>query len=282
MSAAAAAARTALEAAGRLPDDEIDLLATALQFARIDRPDLDPAPAQAFVSEMVGEAIAAMRNEGEGRLAAMGGIAAVLHRRHGFEGDRDDYDNPDNANLLAVLQRRRGLPVALGLLWVHLAEAAGAECHGLDLPGHFLLAFGRPGDRVICDAFDGGRLVAIERPGLAVPARLREAVPMTKRAILLRLQNNIRVRRAQAGESESALACLLDMLRLAPEAAALWLDAAAWQEAAGETDAAWQSLGHLERLAVHDEALAHAAQGLRERLVRRRAGPLRGGGNASS
>jgi regulator of sirC expression with transglutaminase-like and TPR domain len=277
-----AAARAALDAAGQLPDDELDLAATALQFARIDRPDLDWPAAEAFVSQLVVEAIAAIGAEAPGRAAAIRGISGVLHRQHGFAGDRESYDHPDNANLLAVLKRRRGLPVALGLLWLHLGEAAGAGCHGLDLPGHFLMAFGQPGDRLVCDPFDGGRIVAMERPGSAAMPGLADASAMTKRAVLLRLQNNLKVRRLQAGDDPQALACVTDMLRLAPDAGPLWLEAALLQERLGAAASALLSLDRLQALPAIGGPLAATARALRRRLTGRGASPLRGSGNRPS
>jgi regulator of sirC expression with transglutaminase-like and TPR domain len=50
---------------------------------------------------------------------------------------------------------------------------------------------------------------------------------MSARAVLLRLQNNIKLRRLAAGDLPGALACTEDMLRIAPDAARLWHDAGA-------------------------------------------------------
>ena len=49
---------------------------------------------------------------------------------------------------------------------------------------------------------------------------------MPARGVLLRLQNNIRGRRQEAGDLPGALACVEDMLRFAPDTAVLWRDAA--------------------------------------------------------
>lgn len=272
----AAAARSALEAAGLLPDDELDLAATALQLARIDRPDLDWQAGQAMVSQLVGETLAAIAAGSPGRAATIRAIAEILHRRQGFEGDRATYAHPDNANLLAVLQRRRGLPVALGLLWLHLGECAGAQCHGLDVPGHFLIGFGHAGDRVICDPFDGGRIVLLERPRVAGGQAPAPPSPMSKRAVLLRLQNNLKVRRLQAGEAEHALACLTDMLRFAPAAAGLWLEAALLQERLGAREAALASLERLRALPGLGATLLVPARALARRLAAAGASSERG------
>ncbi len=75
---------------------------------------------------------------------------------HGYGGDVENYDDPANANLIRVIERRRGLPVALGILWLHAARAAGWAAHGIDFPGHFLLALTGRGEQRVVDVFAGG------------------------------------------------------------------------------------------------------------------------------
>jgi regulator of sirC expression with transglutaminase-like and TPR domain len=103
----------------------------------------------------------------------------------------------------------------LGILWVHCARAAGWAAWGLDSPGHFLLAVEGEGGPVAIDAFAQGQIVG--QGGW---------VPVANRAVLLRLQNNIFVRLHQAGLAEDALACLENMLLVAPRQAGLWHQAA--------------------------------------------------------
>ena len=73
-----------------------------------------------------------------------------------IRGNVEDYDNPANANLIQVIERRQGLPVALGILWLHAARAAGWPAHGVDFPAHFLIALEGAGGQLVVDAFDGG------------------------------------------------------------------------------------------------------------------------------
>ena len=49
---------------------------------------------------------------------------------------------------------------------------------------------------------------------------------MNARGVLLRLQNNIALRRLRAGDLDGALDCVTDMLRIAPDQADLWQQAA--------------------------------------------------------
>ena len=249
-------ARAALDAAGQLPDAEIDLAAVALQFARIDAPDADWREAATALSELAQAAVAAATanpdadaGDAERRREV---LASVIHGQFRFAGDTEHYDDPANANLIRVTERRRGLPVALGILWLHAAEAAGWAAHGIDFPGHFLLAVEGGRGQALVDVFSGGT-------GLAAPelralikriegekAELRPGLLrlMDKRAVLLRLQNNIKLRRLRGGDLAGALACTEDMLRLAPEAALLWREAGLMNQRLDRIGAA---LGCLDR-----------------------------------
>lgn len=227
--------RAALDAAGQLPDAEIDLAAVALQFARIDTPETDWRAAAQHLSALARDAVAAAHALGgeEGLEARRSALAAVICGRFGYRGDEATYDDLANANLIRVTERRQGLPVALGILWLHAAEAAGWPAHGVDFPGQFLVAL--EGDRGQCvvDVFGGG--TPMDAPALRAllkrfegpAAELRPGLlrVMTKREVLLRLQNNIKLRRLRAGRLAEALSCTEDMLRLVPGQGALWREA---------------------------------------------------------
>jgi len=152
--------RSAIEAAGNLPDAELDIAAVALQLARVDAPDADWRQVAAHFSDIarsVVEAATLDSKADKGDLEARRLILAeALHGRFGYQGDSETYDDMANANLIRVVERRRGLPVALGILWLHAADAAGWAAYGVDFPGHFLLALEGPRGKLILDVFAGG------------------------------------------------------------------------------------------------------------------------------
>lgn len=268
----------ALDALGQLPDAELDLADAALQLARADLPGADWEPVRAHLSALARDAAYLGPPEGkDGAEARAGALAALLAGRHGYRGDAETYDDLANANLIRVVERRRGLPVALGILWIHAARAAGWEASGLDFPGHFLIGLAAGGRQAVVDPFDGGQVLdapalralvkRIEGPGGELrPGFLR---PVGNRLVLLRLQNNVKLRRLRAGDVRGALDCAERMLRLAPAAATLWREAALMHEQIGQIAAA---LGAWERFLalVPEGELAVQAQeaiaGLRARL----------------
>jgi regulator of sirC expression with transglutaminase-like and TPR domain len=229
-------ARKSLAALGGEPDERFDAIEAALALAAADDPGSPVGQAREIFAEL---AEAAMRlladnpDAARGAAVARAGLVSAVLASHGISGDRDSYDDPANANLARVLVRRRGLPVALGLIWIGIARRLGWPLAGIDFPGHFLLGIQGHAQALLLDPFDSGRV--LDPPGLrALKQRLaggeatlapRDLSAMTDRAVVLRLANNLRVRRLEADALEPALSISQDMLRLAPREAGLMLAA---------------------------------------------------------
>ena len=120
-------------------DAEIDLAEGALALAAFERPQVPFARYRAHLAELAEEVAkdGARDLEEGGERAAL--LARVLFGRYGYEGDRLTYDDLQNANLIRVIDRRKGLPVALGILVIHAARAQGWTMAGLNFPAHFLV-----------------------------------------------------------------------------------------------------------------------------------------------
>ena len=271
-------ARAALEAIGQLPDSEIDIANAALQLARVDEPDADWLSARAHLSELARHAVGLASQMGEESLADRAlALSALLGGRYGYCGDTERYDDLANANLIRVIERRRGLPVALGILWLHVARVAGWNGHGVDFPAHFLVALGGKASQVVLDVFNGGTpltsrdLRTLLKRIEGADAELRPGLlrPMSARRVLLRLQNNIMTRRLQAGDLGGALSCIEDMLRIAPDHAELWRQAGAMHQRMEHVAAAVRCYDRYLQLVPEGDAANHvrAAIGdLRSRL----------------
>lgn len=223
--------REQLAEAGKRDDREIDLAGTALLLAGLDHPDI---PLEAYRRHLAGLAadVAALGHRGstlEGRAWA---IARVLFERQSFEGDRSSYDDMDNADLMRVIDRKKGIPVSLGILYMHIARSIGWTIEGLNFPSHFLLRLDGHGDRAIVDPFESG--VVLDAPALRELAKQVMGPdaemerdwfePVGNRGILLRLQNNIRTRAIQNGELERGAEITRRMILVAPDSITLQRD----------------------------------------------------------
>ncbi|MEA2704071.1 MAG: hypothetical protein QOD63_2016 [Actinomycetota bacterium] len=129
-------------------------------------------------------------------------------RRHlfedlGFTGATRRYYDPANSYLNDVVDRRRGMPIALSVLGMEVGRRLGVRLAGIGMPGHFLLLHDTgsrgPADLFV-DPFHGGavldrrgcneRFVEINGPRAPFLASYLEVVG--PRAILMRMLTNLK------------------------------------------------------------------------------------------
>jgi regulator of sirC expression with transglutaminase-like and TPR domain len=122
----------------------------------------------------------------------------VLGERHGFTGDTRDYGDPRNSMLDSVLERRRGLPITLSVVWVSVARRAGFRLDGVGLPGHYVVGHFRADPPLLLDPFAGGALLDGEPP----PEHVR---PWSAHETILRMLNNLVGSYTQRGDLTRAL-----------------------------------------------------------------------------
>lgn len=263
----------ALREIGLRDDAAIDLAEAALRLAALDRPRADLAPYRAHLAALVDEVGAAVR-EGEDGVAA---LRRVLVGRHRYGGDAETYDDLDNANLMAVIDRRRGLPVGLAIVWLHAARGQGWTAEGLNFPGHFLIRVAASGAEAILDPFGGGaalgeaELRALIRrvEGGAAELSPEHIAAVGNRALLLRLQNNMKLRLLKAGRVEDALVVLERMVLIAPGSPALWRECGLLHQQVGNMRSAIACLEQAGALAASTAArhrIGAELQAIRARL----------------
>jgi hypothetical protein len=138
------------------PNPPVEELALALA-AEFREPDRDGTLERL---DGLGEQLAALAGGG-GPEAEAWACGELLGGRHGLAGDRDDYDNPDNSMIDIVLERRRGLPIALSVVYEAAARRAGIPLAGVGLPGHYVVAHFGASPPLVLDPFGGGVRVAV-------------------------------------------------------------------------------------------------------------------------
>ncbi len=152
-------------------------------------------------------------------------INQFLFEELGLRGDRQTYDAPENAALPLVLQRRKGMPITLSILWIDLSRRLGLDAVGIALPGHFLSAI-RTDIALLCfDPFHGGRAIGEEGAAELVERATRGRAtftpellrPADDRAVLVRLVRNLQVRYERQSDWANALWTSTHLILLAPE-----------------------------------------------------------------
>jgi regulator of sirC expression with transglutaminase-like and TPR domain len=216
--------------AGAQPDAGIDLAEASLALALIFLPVLiDVRYRQHFrkLSDHLREEYQARLRQKEADTLALRVqlLRKVIHEAHGYSGDDKTFDDIQNMNMIRVIERRKGLPIALGLVYIIVARAQGWPIEGLNFPGHFLLRLEKDGERVILDPFrEGAEMNAAELRQLLKSVAGPSAElshdyyqPVSSRDLLIRLENNLKKRLIESEDYGQAILVVEAMEALAPD-----------------------------------------------------------------
>ncbi|CAA9486665.1 MAG: hypothetical protein AVDCRST_MAG45-487 [uncultured Solirubrobacterales bacterium] len=150
------------------PEPALDELALALaaEFGQTD--------AQGALSELdrLGAELAPAR--GASPAAEVEALRELLGVRHDFAGAVDEYDHPDHSMLDLVIERRRGLPIVLSIVYVEVARRAGVALAGVGLPRHYVAGHFGADPPLLLDPFGRGAPLGAQ-PGLR-PSGVHETV----------------------------------------------------------------------------------------------------------
>ena len=215
--------RERLAAFGALADEKLPIAEAALWLAKLDLPRANIGSYLhhiKIIADDVGVAARGVKHLRE-RVAA---LRDVIYRHHGYSGDSKNYDDLQNANLMRVIDRRKGLPVALGILVIHGARRQGWDITGLNFPGHFLLRLQMEGEHALVDPFAGLRRTGADQlksllqrlQGREVQLRAEFIRSVSDREVLLRLQNNIKSQALATGDAQRAVDVVESMVLIAP------------------------------------------------------------------
>ncbi len=262
-------------------EDAFPLFEAAVSIAQDEYPDLDVQQVLGDVDQMLSR-VKRRCNADAGPLQRLRTLNQFFFRDMGFGGNVNNYYDPDNSYINAVLRTRRGIPISLAVLWLELAQGLGLKARGVNFPGHFMVKVNLPNGQVVIDPFTGQSLSREDLSERLEPYKRRNGlvddfdVPVglylqaaTPRDIVARLLRNLKeIHRTQ--EDWLRLIAVQDrLLILLPDA---------WTEYR-DRGLAWAEMGDL-RLAVTDlemyvehtddtldrEAIAQRVQELRRAL----------------
>jgi len=89
-------------------------------------------------------------------------INRVLFGEYGFCGDLDNFYDPRNSFLSDVIERRRGIPISLSILYLLVADRCGLELSPVAFPGRFMVGCFLDADPFYIDVFEGGVFRGVE------------------------------------------------------------------------------------------------------------------------
>jgi regulator of sirC expression with transglutaminase-like and TPR domain len=137
-------------------DGEIELARACLQIAEDAYPGLDVDGYVGEITRFAGR----LRTRLAPGAAAEDRILALnefLFDDLGFSGNADNYYDPRNSYLNEVIDRRRGIPITLSVLYMEIGRRIELPLEGVSFPGHFLVRLPMRGGTLVLDPFSGGK-----------------------------------------------------------------------------------------------------------------------------
>jgi len=207
---------------------DIDVVALLLEYARDAYPDLDPEPTREALDALGDQARSRLQNlpttaHDADRLRT---LSRFLYQTVGFRGNDAEYYHPDNSYLNVVVERRLGIPISLGIVYMAIAERAGISMFGIGAPGHFVIGRRTEDDEVwYVDPFTAGKVLDREGCFSAVEERLGEdgvldaehLRPATNVEIAVRVLRNLKACHVMRDDWRAALPVQRRIALLEPE-----------------------------------------------------------------
>jgi regulator of sirC expression with transglutaminase-like and TPR domain len=248
----------------------IDLGRAALTIALPEYPDLEIEACLARLDEFALEATGRCDPDAD-VCPALVALQGVLYERHGFRGNEEDYYDPRNSFLNEVLERKRGIPITLSVLYMEVARRAGVIVEGIGFPGHFLVKHTHDAREFLIDPFHRGvirspddlRRLLNRLSGGSVPLRSEFLKTAGKREILRRMLGNLRAIYLKDADWAKLLAVLDQLIILDPAAADQFRDRGDVYLRVGLFSSARADLEHYLRLAPEASDVAE----IRDQLV---------------
>lgn len=205
------------------PEADIELDVAALLIGSWER-EIDVAGYMSQLDGFADMVRLAQRDLPAGPHQVIRAINDTLFGKLGFRGDQANYYDPTNSFLSEVIDRRRGIPITLSVLYMEIARRLDVEVHGIGFPGHFLVGFGAGEQRLVLDPFhmglslDEAELTDRLRQVQGADARLHPDMlePSSKQQILVRMLNNLALQYRRAGDPRRVCEALERMHLVVP------------------------------------------------------------------
>ncbi len=230
-------------------DASVDLARAALLIAKEEYPQLSVERHLGQLDQLA-EEVKDRIGVGAESLLVFQEILRTIYERNGFRGNREAYYDPRNSLLSDVLDRRKGIPLTLGIVLLEVGWRLGLPLEGVNFPGHFLVRYPGIAIRLLVDPFDGGRIWFEDQAqelldrvyGGMVRVRPRFLKAAGRREMLVRLLANLKGIYLNVQDNDRALAAIERILVIHPTAASQIRDRGKLLAGMGRADEALEQL----------------------------------------
>ena len=208
-----------------LDNDEIQLATGALLIAQSEYPEINIEEYLYQLDEMTD----VVREKIQGATLPEQHIAELnryLFEEKGFTGNVDNYYALGNNFLNIVLEKKTGIPITLGVVYIEVGRRAGLPLVGVNFPSHFLVKYQREHLDILLDVFENGMFMDDDSLRAKLQANFGEGIPLersmlaetTDKEILARILRNLTRAYTLLEQYDKALTAVERITWLLPEA----------------------------------------------------------------
>ena len=227
------AAPTALDFFSALvaDDSSLSVLETAIAVAQDELPELDVQGVLAEVDTLA-DRLRRRVPVDAAPLQRLRLLNQYFFQELGFAGNVNNYQDPRNSFLHAVLETRRGIPLTLAMVYIEVATQIGLRACGVSFPGHFLVKLQMPRGEVVIDPFSGRSLTREDLEERLLPYRRQRGAlpddevplglylqPAQPREMIARLLRNLKEIHRMGQDTQRLAAVLQRLVILLPDEA---------------------------------------------------------------
>ena len=175
--------------------EDFDLEHGVLLLAQTQYPEINMEGYSAVLDDMAGDLKERLDMGGEPE-QVLGIVGEYLYAEQKFLGDETNLHDPENSYLNRVVDRRKGNPISLSVVYLLVARRLRLPVVGIGLPGHFVCRYQSSRHELYIDPFRKGRLLSKSdcvKEVFKLRHRFDESclAPVSARRILLRICANL-------------------------------------------------------------------------------------------
>jgi regulator of sirC expression with transglutaminase-like and TPR domain len=205
-------------------DENIDLARASLYYAQAEYPNLNISE-YISILDIMAEEIDTRLPKQPYPLKVIKTINNYLFEELGYQGNGEDYYNASNSFLNDVIERKRGIPITLSVIYLEIAKRLNFSMVGIGMPGHFLIRPDFEDCGIFIDPFNQGEILFKQDCQEKLsdlyqkPIKLEShfLAPASNRQILARMLTNLKFIYLRSQQLSKALAVIDGILMLFPE-----------------------------------------------------------------
>ena len=203
-------------------NSKYNLIEKSLKLAQIlEYPDLNISKYVEKINE-IGNSLKLKIDDVKNSTYLISMLNEHIFEKYEFQGDDEDYYDPRNNFLNAVIDKKTGIPITLSIIYSEVAKYIGLDLRIVGFPGHVVVKYE---EEMIIDPFYRGRLLTINDLEEILYGNFGDSVEFipeylntaTTDQILTRLLRNLKNAYTQSYAYDKAMRCTDMILGIRPE-----------------------------------------------------------------